>query len=194
MQKAKYSHSNLGHFGLASECYCHFTAPIRRYPDLIIHRIMKDAIHNRINEKIRERLAEKLPEIARHCSERDQAAEEAERETVDMKKAEYMKQYVGEVFEGIISNVTPFGMFVELDNTVEGLVRLSDMDDDYYIHNERNYTLTGERTGKVYKIGKSVKVRVVRADAASRQIDFVPACFLRCKYQLKQRKIAFCTA
>ena len=175
LQKAKYSHSNLGHFGLASECYCHFTAPIRRYPDLIIHRIMKDAIHNRINEKIRERLAEKLPEIARHCSEREQAAEEAERETVDMKKAEYMKQYVGEVFEGIISNVTPFGMFVELDNTVEGLVRLSDMDDDYYIHNERNYTLTGERMGKVYKIGKSVKVRVVRADAASRQIDFVLA-------------------
>ncbi len=172
LKKARYSHENAGHFGLAAKHYCHFTSPIRRYPDLIIHRIMKEYIRNGMSEARFDYLNEVLPEIARQCSERERAAEEAERETVELKKVEYMKQREGEIFEGIVSNVTSFGIFVELDNTVEGLVRLSSMHDDYYIYNEKNYCVIGERTKKTYKIGDAVTVRLENADIATRKIEF----------------------
>ncbi len=175
LQKAKYSNHNHGHFGLAAKFYCHFTSPIRRYPDLIIHRIMKEYIKGRVNQAREDFLNENLPETARLCSERERIAEEAERETEDLKKVEFMKEQEGEVFEGIIANVTSFGMFVELDNTIEGLVRMSDMEDDYYIFNDKQYCLVGERTRKTYRIGDLVRVKLVRADIANRQIDFILA-------------------
>lgn len=172
LQKARYSHINDGHFGLAAKYYCHFTSPIRRYPDLIIHRIMKEYLKGNIIPSREELLNERIPEIARLCSERERAAEEAERETEDLKKVEFMKKYEGEEFEGIISNITSFGMFVELENTVEGLVRMSSMEDDYYVFNEKNYSLIGEKSRKVYRIGDVVRVMLVRADIASRKIEF----------------------
>src|SRR5690606_22422777 len=158
LAKARYSHQNVGHFGLAARYYCHFTSPIRRYPDLIIHRLIKEQLKGGFSEEREEKLSEVIPEIARKCSERERAADEAERETEDLKKVEYMKQRVGEVFDGIISNVTSFGMFVGLENTVEGLVRISDMNDDYYIYDDKRYMLIGERTGKIYRIGDPVRV------------------------------------
>lgn len=173
LAKAKYSHQNHGHFGLAAKFYSHFTSPIRRYPDLIIHRIMKEYIKGKLRTEREEVLNNTLPEIARQCSEREIAAEEAERETEDLKKVEYMKQHEGDVFEGIVAGVTSFGMFIELDNTIEGLVRMSSMEDDYYIFNEKQYCLVGERTRKIYRIGDVVNVQLTRADIASRQIDFV---------------------
>jgi len=173
LQKARYSPYNDGHFGLAAKFYCHFTSPIRRYPDLIIHRIMKEYLKGTLTENRIEHFKSILPEITNQCSERERAAEEAERETVELKKVEYMTQHVGESFEGIVSNVTSFGMFVELENTVEGLVRMSDLDDDFYVYNEKQYALVGERTRKVYKIGDVVRVKAARADVAARQIDFV---------------------
>ncbi|MCX7922144.1 MAG: ribonuclease R [Clostridia bacterium] len=173
LQKAKYSHNNEGHFGLAAKFYSHFTSPIRRYPDLIIHRIMKEYLKGRMKGEREEQLNNRLPEIARQCSERERTAEEAERQTEDLKKVEYMKQHEGEVFEGIISGVTSFGMFVELDNTIEGLVRMSNMEDDYYIFNEKQYALVGERTRKTYRIGDTVTVKLAKADLAIRKIDFL---------------------
>lgn len=173
LQKAKYSHESIGHFGLAAKFYCHFTSPIRRYPDLIIHRIMKEYIKGRMTPEREEYLNKNLPEIARLCSEKERAADEAERETEDLKKVEFMKEQEGDIFEGIISNVTSFGMFVELDNTIEGLVRMGSLDDDYYIFDEKQYCLIGERTRKIYRIGDPVKVRLAKADMASRQIDFM---------------------
>ena len=175
LQKARYSHLSLGHFGLAAKYYCHFTSPIRRYPDLIIHRIMKEYLKGQLNEKREEHLIDILPEVSRMCSERERVAEEAERDTEDLKKVEYMKQFEGQEFEGIISNVTSFGMFVELDNTVEGLVRMSEMDDDYYNFNDKQYCLIGERTRKVYRIGDVIKVVLAKADIASRRIEFTIA-------------------
>jgi len=173
LAKARYSNENLGHFGLAAKYYCHFTSPIRRYPDLIIHRIMKEYLKGKLSEKREEDLRRVLPEIARHCSERERAAEEAERETEDLKKVEYMKSHEGEVFDGIITHVTSFGMYVGLENTIEGLVRMSSMEDDYYIYNDKQYCLIGERTRKVYRIGEKVRVQVARADVELRQLDFV---------------------
>ena len=173
LAKARYSHQNVGHFGLAASYYCHFTSPIRRYPDLIIHRLMKEQLKGGLSEERVEKLSEMLPEIARKCSERERAADEAERDTEELEKVEYMKAKVGEVFDGIISNVTSFGMFVGLENTVEGLVRISDMNDDYYVYDDKRYMLIGERTGKCYRIGDPVRVLLVRADVETRQIDFV---------------------
>jgi ribonuclease R len=173
LQKARYSHESNGHFGLAAKFYCHFTSPIRRYPDLIIHRIMKEYLKGKISEGRENRFNEILPEIANHCSTRERAAEEAERETDDLKKVEYMKKHEGEIFDGIVSSVTSFGMFVELDNTIEGLVRMDSMEDDYYIFDEDRYMLIGERTRKIYSIGDSVSVQLAKADIAKRQIDFV---------------------
>ncbi|KNY28473.1 ribonuclease R [Pseudobacteroides cellulosolvens] len=175
LQKARYSHESDGHFGLAAKFYCHFTSPIRRYPDLIIHRIMKEYLRGKLNENREDELNERLPDIARRCSERERAAEEAERETEDLKKVEYMKQHEGKVFEGIISSVTSFGMFIELDNTIEGLVRMSSMEDDYYVFDEEQYLLFGERNRKIYRIGDIVQVQLAKADIAKRQLEFVLA-------------------
>lgn len=175
LAKARYSAENAGHFGLAAKYYCHFTAPIRRYPDLIIHRLIKEKLKGNMTDERAQQLALKLPETARLCSERERVAEEAERETQDIKKVEFMKGKVGETFDAIISNVTSFGMFVELDNTVEGLVKVGDMDDDYYIYDDRNYCLIGEHTKKRYRVGDEISVLLTRADVAARRLDFVIA-------------------
>lgn len=172
LQKAKYTHLNMGHFGLAAKYYCHFTSPIRRYPDLIIHRIMKEYIKGQLSDKREEELNDMLPEIGRQCSYRERVAEEAERDTEDLKKVEYMKKFEGQEFEAIISNVTSFGMFVELDNTIEGLIRMSNMEDDYYAFNDKQYCLIGERTRKVYRIGDVIRVVLAKADIAARKIEF----------------------
>ncbi|NLI61027.1 MAG: ribonuclease R [Clostridiales bacterium] len=173
LQKAKYSHQNLGHFGLASKNYCHFTAPIRRYPDLMIHRIIKESIHGKLNKKRLKQLEDMLPGMAMHCSNRERVAEEAERDTDDLKKAEFMLDKIGEEFDGIISGVTSFGLYVQLPNTVEGLVRISSIEDDYYNYNEKHYCLIGERTRRIFRLGDSVKVRVVKVDMVMRNIDFL---------------------
>ncbi len=169
LKKAKYSSEPDIHFGLASKYYSHFTAPIRRYPDLIIHRIIKAYINGKINQGSLER---KLPEIADHTSMTERRAEEAEREVEDMKKSQYMTQHIGEEYEGIISSLTNFGMFVQLENTIEGLVHFNNMLDDYYHFDEEKYYIIGERTNRLYKLGDIVKIRVLDADVARRNIDF----------------------
>jgi ribonuclease R len=173
LAKARYSDENMGHFGLAAKFYCHFTSPIRRYPDLIIHRLMKEELKGRLTDEREAELLKKLPEIARICSERERAADEAERETEDIKKVEFMADKTGETFDAVVSGVTSFGMFVELDNTVEGLVGIGSMDDDYYIYDEKNYCLIGERTKKRYRIGDEVRVTLVSADVKARRLDFI---------------------
>jgi ribonuclease R len=175
LQKARYSSENVGHFGLAAKYYSHFTSPIRRYPDLIIHRIIKDFINGRMDKGKMEQLAGRLPEMADHCSQREKLADEAERETDDLKKAEYMQDKIGMEFDGIISGVTNYGIYVELDNTVEGLVRMTALDDDYYVFNEKHYCLIGERTRKVYRLGDTIRIRVSQVDIAARNVDFVLA-------------------
>jgi ribonuclease R len=175
LQKARYSHEHIWHFGLAAPYYSHFTSPIRRYPDLLIHRIMKETLQGRMDDRRKAHYNKILPEEARQCSERERAADATERECVDMKKAEYMQAHVGETFEGIVSGVAAFGLFVELPDTVEGLVRLSSMQDDYYGFNERNLTLVGEHTGRTWRIGDPMTVLVAKASPELRQIDFVPA-------------------
>ncbi|MFC4077525.1 ribonuclease R [Salinithrix halophila] len=175
MQQAKYSAECLGHFGLAATFYSHFTSPIRRYPDLIIHRIMREVFeHNGkdLPEKRKTHFAGWLPEAGQHTSERERIAIDAERETDDLKKAEFMEDKVGETFEGVISSVTSFGMFVELDNTVEGMVHVSYMTDDYYHYDDTTYRMTGERTGKVYSIGDKVTIRVIGVNLDEHKVDF----------------------
>lgn len=175
LQKAKYSNENMGHFGLAARFYSHFTSPIRRYPDLMIHRIIKDFLKGRMEKNRVKYLDKVLPGMSDHCSQRERLADEAERETDDLKKAEYMMDKIGMEFDGIISGVTNFGIFVELTNTVEGLVRMTALDDDYYVYNEKHYCLIGERTRKVYRLGDTIKIRVTNVDIPSRNIDFVLA-------------------
>ncbi|MBE7020293.1 MAG: ribonuclease R [Ruminococcaceae bacterium] len=172
LMKAKYSPENKGHFGLASKFYCHFTSPIRRYPDLIVHRVLKDSITGKIDEARIDFFDAFISKASEHTSERERIAESAERDTVDIKKAEYMMEKIGEEFEGVISSVTNFGIFVELDNTVEGLVRYEYMRDDYYIYDDTNYIAIGERTGKKYKIGDGVMVRVIDSNPQLMEVDF----------------------
>lgn len=173
MKQAKYTVQNTGHFGLAAQYYCHFTSPIRRYPDLQIHRIIKETLRGRMNEKRMAHYDKILPEVAAQSSTRERRAEEAERETDKLKKVEYMSEHIGETFEGVISSVTAWGMYVELPNTVEGMIHVDNMTDDYYHFNEETYELTGERTNKVYKLGQMVSVVVADADKFMRTIDFV---------------------
>lgn len=173
LKKAKYSPDNSGHFGLAAENYCHFTSPIRRYPDLQIHRIIKETLQGKITGKRIKKLKEIVAKAADISSERERLAMEAERETDDLKKAEYMTYHIGEEFDGIISSVISFGMFVELDNTIEGLVRVSSLVDDYYIFDAENYLFRGERTKKTFRIGDSVRIKVIKADISQKQIDFM---------------------
>lgn len=172
MKQARYLPENIGHFGLAANYYTHFTSPIRRYPDLQIHRIIKDNIRGRMNEEKIAHYQSILPEVTKHSSEMERRAEEAERETVKLKKVEYMRQYIGDEFEGVISGITKWGMYVELPNTVEGMVHVANMSDDHYDYYEERYEMAGVHTGKVYKLGQKVRVRVLNADRMMRTIDF----------------------
>lgn len=173
LQRARYSPENEGHFGLAATDYTHFTSPIRRYPDLQIHRIIKEYLsHGGLSEARREHYRKLMPAVAAHSSEMERRAEEAERETVDLKKIEFMEGRLGEVFSGVISGVTAFGFFVELPNGVEGLVRVSDLSDDYYIYDEKAYRLVGERTRRQFRLADPVRVKVLHVDKERRRIDF----------------------
>lgn len=172
MKRAKYSVVNEGHFGLATQYYCHFTSPIRRYPDLQIHRIIKENIRHGIQGKRYAHYEEILPEIAMESSSRERRADEAEREVDKMKKAEYMQDHIGEVFEGVISGVTSWGIYVELPNTVEGMVRLADMSDDQYHFEEEKYLVQGHYSGREFRMGQKVKVEVIGADKGMGTIDF----------------------
>lgn len=175
LAKARYSPECLGHFGLAAKYYCHFTSPIRRYPDLSIHRIIKAFINGKIDAKMQKRFTRFVQESSKHSSDMELVADDAERETEDLKKVEFMQDKVGKTFKGIISSVTSFGMFVELENTVEGLIHISNLIDDYYIYDEAHYSLVGQRTKKIYRLGDEIRVKVVRADMESMNIDFVLA-------------------
>ena len=172
MKQAKYSVESSGHFGLACQFYCHFTSPIRRYPDLQIHRIIKEQLRGRLKEDRILHYREILPEVAKHSSEMERRADEAERETDKLKKVEYMETRIGEEFEGVISGVTGWGIYVELPNTVEGLVHVSRLPGDYYFYNETTYEMVGEATGRAFKLGMPVRVRVEDCDRITRTIDF----------------------
>lgn len=173
MKQAKYTPENTGHFGLAAPYYTHFTSPIRRYPDLQIHRIIKDNLRGRMNEDKIEHYQSILPEVTKHASETERRADEAERETIKLKKAEYMEAHIGEEFEGVISGITKWGIYVELPNTVEGLVHVTNMYDDHYDYYEEHYEMIGEHTHKVYKLGQTVRVQVIGTDRLTRTVDFV---------------------
>jgi len=172
MQKARYAPENLGHFGLAASSYTHFTSPIRRYPDLVVHRSLRTARHQTLSEEQREAAAEDLPEVARHTSEMERRADDAERELLQWKKVKFMADKVGDEFEGYITGVAAFGLFIELiEHYVEGLVHVSTMADDYYRLVESAHMLHGENTQKTYRLGDKVKVQVIRVNMDVRQID-----------------------
>jgi len=173
LKKAVYSNYPDGHFGLASDYYSHFTSPIRRYPDLQIHSIIKDFINNKLDYKNLDSQNSKLEEISQYASQTERNSEKAEREDWDYNVARYMSSKIGDIFEGVISSVTSFGAFVELDNTIEGLVHISNMTDDYYNFDEKYLTLIGERTNKQIKIGEIVKVKLLNVNLTKRDIDFV---------------------
>lgn len=172
MQLAKYSNENIGHFGLASEYYCHFTSPIRRYPDLFIHRVISSYLANELDSKMISKYKKQAIKYAETSSEMEQEEEEAERDLYEIKKCEFMQKHVGEIYDGSISGVTSFGIFVELENTVEGLIRLENMKDDYYVYDENCMRLIGKRTNKIFKLGDKVKVKVVSANKLLCRIDF----------------------
>ena len=172
MKQAKYTVEDTGHFGLAAKYYCHFTSPIRRYPDLQIHRIIKETLRGKMTEAKIQHYKGILEEVARQSSARERRAEEVERETIKMKKAEYMKQHIGEAFEGTVSGVTEWGFYVELDNTVEGLVHVNSLTDDYYTFDKDRYCLVGDMTGRAYRMGQRVKVWVENADENTKTVDF----------------------
>ena len=172
MKQARYTPGNTGHFGLAAAYYCHFTSPIRRYPDLQIHRIIKENLRGRMNEERRSHYAGILAEVAKKSSERERTAEEAERETIKLKKVEYMEEHLGEEFEGVISGITKWGIYVELPNTIEGLIHVTNLYDDHYNYMEEKFEMVGEHTGKTYKLGQTVCVRVIGTDRLQRTIDF----------------------
>ena len=175
MKQARYTVENTGHFGLAADCYCHFTSPIRRYPDLQIHRIIKDSLRGRLGEKRIGHYMQILPEVAKHASEMERRADEAERETIKLKKVQYMENHIGETFAGVISGVAEYGFFVELENTVEGLVRVTSLTDDFYQYYEETYELVGEATNRRFKLGQQVRVTVDNCDRIMRTIDFTLA-------------------
>ena len=172
MKQAKYTVDCTGHFGLAAQYYCHFTSPIRRYPDLQIHRIIKDHIRGRMKRDKKEHYDAILNDIAAQCSKMERRAEEAERETIKLKKCQYMEDRLGEVFEGVVSGVTEWGIYVELPNTVEGLVHVSKLPGDFFVYDEAKYEMKGTKRGLVYSLGQSVKVVVDSVDEITRTIDF----------------------
>lgn len=175
MQQAKYSSECSGHFGLAAKYYCHFTSPIRRYPDLQIHRIIKENLHGKLNEKRISHYRKILNQVAEETSSLERRADEAEREVMKLKKAEYMQEHLGDVYDGIISGITAWGIYVQLPNSIEGLVHVSTMMDDFYHFDEKNYCMVGERFGKVFRMSQPVRIQVAAADTESRLIDFTLA-------------------
>ena len=174
MKQAKYTTDCVGHFGLAARYYTHFTSPIRRYPDLQIHRIIKENLHGRLGEKRLSHYGKLLPEAAVWTSSRERLAEEAERETEKAKKVQYMERRIGEVFDGVISGISNYGFYVELPDTVEGMVHVSELDGDYYVFDEAHYELVGEHTRKRFKLGQPIRVQVVAVDRYLKTIDFLP--------------------
>lgn len=175
MKQAKYTTQCTGHFGLAAQYYTHFTSPIRRYPDLQIHRIIKENLKSGLGEKRIAHYDRILPEVAVKTSALERRADEAERETDKLKKCEYMSRHIGECFDGVISGVTNWGLYVELPNTVEGMIRMTVLDDDYYIFDEQRYELVGELTKKTYKLGQPIRIQVLSTDRLLKTIDFIPA-------------------
>ena len=174
MKQAKYTTECMGHFGLAANYYTHFTSPIRRYPDLQIHRIIKENLHGGLTKKRIAHYEKILPEVAIWTSSRERPADEAERETDKAKKVQFMERHIGEEFTGVISGISNYGFYVELPNTVEGMVRLANLDGDYYVFDEEHYELVGERTRKKFKLGQTVKIQVVSVDRYLKTIDFLP--------------------
>lgn len=174
MKQAKYTTECVGHFGLAAQYYTHFTSPIRRYPDLQIHRIIKENLHGELNDRRLSHYERKLGEVAVWTSARERLADEAERETDKAKKVQYMERHIGDEYDGVISGISNYGFYVELPNTVEGMVRVSELDSDYYVFDEARYELVGERTGKSFKLGQQIRIRVVSVDRFMKTIDFLP--------------------
>lgn len=174
LKVARYEEKNKGHFGIASKYYCHFTSPIRRYPDLFIHRVISKYLEENycVSPKFIEKYRQEAEARSKQASEREKVATQVEREAEDIKKAEYMESKIGEEYEGIVSSITPFGMFVELENTVEGLIRFERLGNEYFIYDEEKKQLIGERTNTIYKIGDKVKIRVANSSKLLRQIDF----------------------
>ena len=174
LKVARYEAENKGHFGIASKYYCHFTSPIRRYPDLFIHRIISHYLEEgyNVDENYVQKYIQKAEETANQSSEREKIATKVERDSEDLKKAEYMESKIGEEYEGIVSSVTQFGMFVELENTVEGLIRFENLGDEYFVYDDKRKSLMGEKSHKTYKIGDKVNVRVISANKMLRQVDF----------------------
>ena len=175
MKQAKYTTECSGHFGLAAKYYCHFTSPIRRYPDLQIHRIIKEQLRGRLMEKRIDHYKEILPEVARQTSRLERRADEAERETDKLKKAQYMKHHIGETLEGIISGITAWGIYVELPNTVEGMIHVARLTGDYYYYKEETFEMVGRDTGRCFKLGQRLKVFVDSVDMVSKSVDFLLA-------------------
>ena len=173
MMQARYTAENGGHFGLAAQYYCHFTSPIRRYPDLEIHRMIKKMLHGELDEKSSAKYRQKMPEWAKHCSKQERVAEDAERDTDTLKKVEFMADKIGEIYEGIISGVTGWGIYVELPNTIEGMVALNQLDDDFYEFDDKNMLVFGKRTKKTYRLGDRVLVYVAKVDRMMGTIDFM---------------------
>ncbi|MFT4008161.1 MAG: RNB domain-containing ribonuclease, partial [Lacrimispora sp.] len=175
MKQARYTVENTGHFGLAAKYYTHFTSPIRRYPDLQIHRIIKENLRAGLNEKRIGHYDKLLQQVAVQSSAMERRADEAERETIKLKKCEYMSKHIGEEFDGVVSGVTNWGIYVELPNTVEGLIHVNQLQDDYYRFDEEHYELVGEMTGKTFKLGQPIRVIVAGTDKLLRTIDFICA-------------------
>jgi ribonuclease R len=173
LKHARYSPVPLGHYGLASPYYLHFTAPIRRYPDVLVHRVLTHLLDKgSLSGKKKAHWESLMPLAGEQCTSREMQAEEAERESVDIKAAQYMKQFVGETFPAVISSITAFGFFVELENTVEGLVHISSLVDDYYVFDDQQLILVGNHTKKVYRIGDEVEVELVKVDVEEAKLDF----------------------
>lgn len=174
LKVARYESQCKGHFGIASKYYCHFTSPIRRYPDLFIHRVISSYLKHdyNINEELREKYEIEATKYAESSSDREKIAQKVERDAEQIKKAEYMQSKIGEIYDGVVSSVTPFGMFVELDNTVEGLIRFENMGDEYFIYDDERKTLMGENSKKIYKVGDKVTIEVINADKLTKKIDF----------------------
>ena len=172
MKQARYSTECTGHFGLSCKYYCHFTSPIRRYPDLQIHRIIKENLHGELTEKRIAHYRHILPTVANDNSAKERRADEAERDVIKLKEIEYMSEHIGEEFDGVISGVTSNYIFVELDNTVEGAVSVAYMYDDFYYFNEQDYAMVGEKTKKKYQLGDKVRIKVLKCDKIKKTIDF----------------------